>query len=79
MMNVVRGLIGVIIGLVLIVIGLSPAISCVLIRILGGQCISFFVNLLVDRAFSIVPTILLGMGALFILDWSITPARGARK
>lgn len=76
--GIIVGIIVVIAGLALIVVGLSADLSCGLIRAIGGQCLVLFGNLAVEKAFSIVPTLLLGFGILFILVGAIEAARAGR-
>ncbi len=78
MEGAVRGIIGIVIGLVLVFIGLSAEWSCGLIKALGGQCYTLFGNLVAEQAFSILPMILLGIGALLIIVGSITLVSAAR-
>jgi hypothetical protein len=77
--GVIIGIIAVVAGLALIAIGLSADLSCGLIRALGGQCYALFGNLAVEEGFRILPPLLLGFGALFIIVGGITAARAARE
>jgi hypothetical protein len=76
--GVILGIIVVVVGLVLIVIGLSGDMSCGVVKALGGQCYTLFGYTYIEPSFSIVPTILLGFGVLFILVGAIEAARSAR-
>jgi ABC-type xylose transport system permease subunit len=65
--SVVPALIAVVIGIFLVIIGLSPDLSCGMVRALGGQCIVLFGNLAIQAPYGIVPTIVLLVGAMLIL------------
>lgn len=79
MAGIVEGLIMVVGGVILIIAGLVPEMSCSLVHALGGQCYTFLGYTYIEPAFQIVPPILLGFGALFILVGGIMAARGARQ
>ncbi len=76
--GVILGIIVVVAGLVLIIIGLSGDLSCGVVKALGGQCYTFLGYTYIEPSFSIVPTICLGFGVLFIIVGGITAARAAR-
>ncbi len=69
--TVVPAIIAVVVGIFLIIIGLSPDLSCGLVRALGGQCIVLFGNLAIQAPYGIVPTIVLAIGAMAILIGAI--------
>ncbi len=69
--NVVPGIIAVVVGIFLVIIGLSPELSCGVVRAVGGQCIVLFGNLAIQSPYGSVPTIVLAIGAMAILIGAI--------
>lgn len=76
--GVILGIVVVVVGIALILIGLSGDLSCGVVKALGGRCYTLFGYTYIEPGFSIVPTILLGFGALFILVGVIEAVRAAR-
>lgn len=77
--GIIEGLIMVIGGVILIIAGLLPEMSCSIVHVLGGQCYTFLGYTYIEPAFQIVPAILLGFGVLFILVGGIMAARRTQK
>lgn len=65
--RVVTGGIVLAVGLVVLVIGLSPEMTCSVISAFGGQCIVVFGRLAVEDSFKFVPPVILGIGGLLAL------------
>lgn len=77
--RVVAGGILLAVGLVVLVIGLSPEMTCSVISAFGGQCIVIFGRLAVEDSYKFVPPLVLGIGGLLSLMGGALAVSGALR
>lgn len=77
--RVIAGGIMLAVGLVVLVIGLSPEMTCSIISALGGGCIVFFGRLAVDNAYKFVPLLILGIGIVLAVLGGALSVLGALR
>ena len=77
--KVVAGGIALVVGLVVLVIGLSPEMTCSVISASGGRCIVIFGRLAVEDSYKFVPPLILGVGGLLALLGAVLSMLGALR
>jgi len=77
--RIIGGGVALVVGVVLLLIGLSPEMSCSVITAFGGHCVVFFGRLGASGGYAAIPAILDGLGLVLIALGAILAALGARK
>jgi len=77
--KVVAGGILLAVGLVILVIGLSPEMTCSVIVAFGGQCIVIFGRLAVEDSYKFVPPLILGLGGILAFAGGALSVLGALR
>lgn len=77
--QVIAGLAMFVVGILFVVIAVTPSMTCSVIQGLGGNCFTLLGNQIIEEEYRWVPSFLLIVGGLLVLLGAAVAALGGRS